>query len=130
MSIKPYLNSSGKIKSSLIEGGGGGSQNLAQVLAVGDDANNEDIININSLKCNTIDGKAGALLIGLNTPSTTLQSTTNTEISGIEVRLFTTDLKFPEAGIFSNSVGASAGKYLIIKDNLNNQYKIELFAMA
>ena len=130
MSIKPYLNSSGKIKSSLIEGGGGGSQNLGQVLAVGDDANNEDITNINSLKCNLIDGSQGAVIVGFNTQTTTLQAQQKAEISSILVEMFTADLKFSNASIFSNTVGASANKYLIIRDNLGTQYKIQLFAMA
>lgn len=138
MSIKPYLNSDGKISASLVEGGGGGSQNIGQVLAVGNDANSEDINNLGTLnstnvKSSFIDSSSPAhtLNIGTSSLSSTLTAVGDVVVqSSTNVLIQTPSLLFPSASMFSNTVGASAGKYMIITANDNVQYKLQLFAVA
>jgi hypothetical protein len=49
-------------------GGGGGSQNLSQVLTVGNDAGNQDITNVSSLSLRKNDGSTDYVSIDFNSP--------------------------------------------------------------
>jgi hypothetical protein len=150
MSIKPYLNTDGKISSAFLEGGGG-VQNLTEVLTAGNDAGALNITNVGNMFSNiaTINTSIGCPLYTGAGPQSNLTIGTSgandskeirivangvgsfAEVDGGEqLRLTGTSLRFQ--GLTQTSavaVGALASHLVIIAPDAT-QYKIPLFAMA
>jgi hypothetical protein len=61
-----------------LSGGGGGGETLATVLSNGNDANDDTIINLNTLECGTVESS-----VKLETP---LCEATKAEISNLELK--------------------------------------------
>ena len=138
MSIQPYLTSDGKISGSMIQGGGvGANENIAQCLATGNDGAGLNMQKVNGIQVSQINTVNGNNTLAIGSATSALEITSlgsnpqaNTQIEGPLLSFNTTDLKFPNSSIFDISAGAPAGKYLIIKDDNNIQYKIKLLAMS
>lgn len=132
MSIKPYLDSNGKIDDAFLQGGGG-NQNLKQVLQSGNDAGSLSITNLSSLSVVQVNSTApNVLTIGDISPNINIQSLGDINLDPVGSLSFGVSLQSNVAPTGANAVALPfpanfSGEYLVVKMSDGNTYKIALY---